>query len=32
MFVQRHDMVERHHDLKATALQRSYDVVCLLGY
>ena len=29
--LQRRDMVERRHDLKATALQRRHDVVCLLG-
>ena len=29
--VQRHDMVERHCDVKTTAIQRRYDVDCLLG-
>ena len=29
--LQRHDMVERRHDIKANTIQRHYDVVCLLG-
>ena len=29
--VQRHDMVERSHDVKATAMFGRYDIVCLLG-
>ena len=29
--LQRHDMVERRRDVKATVTQGRYDVVCLLG-
>ena len=31
VMIQRRDVVERHRDVKATAIQRCYDVVCLLG-
>ena len=29
--VQRHHIVEERHDVKATAVKRSYDIVCQLG-
>ena len=28
-WLQRHDMVERHRDVKTTTTKRCYDVVCL---
>ena len=31
VMIQRHDMVEQHRDVKATAIQSRYDVLYLLG-